>query len=97
MEAHVPLFDLPRLWSKPAAHYLAATGIGDGWGWVWLVHKADMLNLVGIAILSGCSIFALLVVTLLYIRQRHRLVAALCGIEIMVIVLAASDLLSGSR
>ena len=97
VDPHVSLSDLPLLWSKPAAGYLAASGIDGGWGWLTLVHRADMLNLVGIAVLSGCSVVALFAVTLRYMRQHDRLLAAVCVLEILLIVLAASNLLSGAH
>jgi hypothetical protein len=95
IDPHVSPSDLPLLWGGPAAGYLAKTGIDGGWGWLTLLHRADMLNLVGVAVLSGCSVVALLVVTVLYMRQRDRLLAAVCVMEILLIVLAASNLLSG--
>jgi hypothetical protein len=97
LDPHVSPSDLPLLWGGPAAGYLAATGIDSGWGWLALLHRADMLNLVGIAVLSGCSVVALFVVALLYMRRHDRLLAAVCVLQILLIVLAASNLLSGSH
>jgi hypothetical protein len=91
IEPHVALEDLPSLWSQPASSYLAATGIPGGWGWARLLHKSDMLNLIGVALLSGCSIAALIAVIPLYARQRERLIVAVCALEVLIIALAASN------
>ena len=91
IEPHVALEDLPSLWSQPASSYLAAAGIPGGWGWAGLVHKSDMLNLIGVALLSGCSAAALIAVIPLYARQRERLLVAVCALEVLIIALAASN------
>lgn len=97
LEPHVAFEDLPSLWSIPAASYLEAAGIPDGWGWVALTHKADMLNLVGVAMLSGCSVVALLAVIPIYTRQRNRILVGVCILEIVIMALAASNLLTAGH
>jgi hypothetical protein len=97
IEPQVPLAELPLLWREPAEHYLAATGIANGWGWARLLDKGDMLSLVGVAALSGCSVLSLLAVAPVYLRQRKRLLAGVCVAEVVVIALAASNFLSASH
>jgi hypothetical protein len=97
LDPHVPLDGLPALWSQPAASYLQAAGIRSGWGWAALLHKADMLNLVGVALLAGCSALALVAVIPLYARQRERVLVAVCVLEIVVMTVAASNLVSISH
>jgi hypothetical protein len=94
LEPHVPLERLPSLWTQPASRYLDATGIASGWAWASLLHKGDVLNLLAVALLAGCSVLALAAVIPLYARQRERLMAGVCAIEIVVMALAASNLLA---
>ncbi len=94
IDPHVAHVDLPRLWSQPVAHYLRETAMPTGWGWTALLHRADILNLIGIAILASCSAPALLAAVLAYARAKDRVFMALCGLEILVLALAASNLLA---
>ena len=84
----VPLADLPQLWNQPVAIYLQKTGTPTGWGWLPLVAKGDMLNLLGIALLAGCSSPPLLGLTALYIKRRDHAYAGICGGIVLVLVLA---------
>ena len=94
LPAHVPPQDLPRLWSRPVADFLEATGSPTGWGWLALLHRGDMLGLAGIGILAGCSMVALLALVPLYARSRDRRFAALCLAEVAVLLAAASGVVS---
>jgi hypothetical protein len=93
----VSLDQLPQLWNKPVAVYLKATGTPTGWGWLALAGKGDMLNLVGIAILAGCSLPPLLGLIPLYLKRRDYAYAAICAAIMLVLVLAASGILSGGH
>ena len=94
---HVPLDALPSLWSLPVNDYLQRTGTPTGWGWLALVHRGDMTNLVGIALLAGCSMAPLLGLAWLYARRRDHVYAVICAVILAVLVLAASGLLTGGH
>lgn len=94
MDPHVAHVDLPRLWSQPVGHYLRETGLPTGWGWTALLHRGDIVNLLGIAVLAGCSVPALLAAIPAYARSGDRVFVALCGLQVLVLVLAASNVLA---
>ena len=93
----VSLHDLPQLWNQPVAIYLAKTGTPTGWGWLAMLGKGDMLNLFGIAILAGCSIPPLLGLVSLYLQRRDYIYSGLCLAIVLVLVLAASGVLTGGH
>jgi hypothetical protein len=93
----VPLQQLPGLWNQPAASYLGQTGTPTGWGWLALVHKGDLFNLVGIALLAGCSLPPLLGSAWLYLKQRDWPLATICVLVAAVVVLAASGVLTAGH
>ncbi len=93
----VPLEQMPGLWSQPAGSYLKRTGTPTGWGWLALVHKGDLLNLVGVALLAGCSLPPLLGVAWLYLQQRDGPMATICTLVVAVILLAASGVLTAGH
>jgi hypothetical protein len=61
------------------------------------VHKGDLLNLVGITLLAGCSLPPLLGSAWLYLKQRDWAMATICLLVVAVIVLAASGVLAGGH
>ncbi len=93
----VPLDTLPGLWNQSASDFMAQTGSPQGWGWLPLLAKGDILNLLGIAVLAGGSIGCLLAVMPLYARQGARVYVVVCGLQILVLMAAASGLLTAGH
>jgi hypothetical protein len=94
---HVPLQQLPSVWNLPVAAYLEQTATPTGWGWAALAHKGDLSGLIGISILSGCSLPPLLGLIPLYLKRRDYAYAAICTGVIAVLILAASGILTGGH
>ena len=94
LASHVPIERLPALWGQPAATYLELTGLRPGWHWASLVHRSDMLVLAGIALLASCSIASLIAAIGSFHRGGERVLVAICIVQIAVLVLAASGLLT---
>ena len=94
---HVPVDRLPELWTLPLADYLARTSTPTGWGWLALLAKGEFAGLAGIAILSGCSLLCLIAVVAIYARRGDRVYATICVLEIAVLVLAASGVLTAGH
>lgn len=97
VEPHVPHSRLPEVWNLPVSQFLVATGLPAGWGWLNYAHRGDIANLLGIAMLTGASLVALLALLPLYARQGERLYVALCVAQVAVLLLAASGLLTGGH
>lgn len=93
----VPLDQLPSLWNQPVATYLQATGQAAGWSWVGRLGHGDVLNLLGIAVLASCSLPCLLAVLPVYARRGDRAFAALCLLEVLVLLVAASGIIDGAH
>lgn len=93
----VALQELPQLWNQPVAVFQQKTGTPTGWGWIAMLGKGDMLNLLGIAILAGSSVPPLLSLLPLYLKRRDFTYAGICLIIILVLVLAASGVLTGGH
>lgn len=94
---HVPLDRLPQVWGLPAKAFLEQTRTPTGWGWLALAIKGDMSNLIGIAMLAGCSLPPLLALIPFYWQRRDRAYAAMCAAIALVLVLAASGVLTGGH
>lgn len=90
----IPLERLPELWTLSSQEFMQLHGLEGGWHWIARLDRSDMLNVLGIAILAGCSALPLLAVTPIYLRRGDRVYAALCLLVVAVLVLAASGVIS---
>lgn len=97
LPAHVPLEQLPSLWNLPAKEYLAATHSPTGWSWLKQIAQGDFASLFGIAWLSSCSLVCLLAIIPIYRARRDRIFVAISVLEIAVLVLAASGILTSGH
>jgi hypothetical protein len=93
----VPLERLPSLWSLPVDDYLRASGLHTGWGWLGQLPRADVTALLGIVLLAGCSVPALLALVPLYLQRRDFAFVVLCLAQVAVVLLAASGWLTGGH
>ncbi len=94
MEAHVPIERLPELWHLPADQFLAQSGVPPGWGWTKLVHRGDLFNLLGITVLASASIPCLIAAMPVFHARGERAFVAFCALEIAVMLVAASGVVS---
>jgi hypothetical protein len=92
---HVPLERLPSLWGLPTDTFHQLTHTPEQLDWVALITHGDRINMVGIAVLASCALPPLLALIPLFLQQRNGIIYALiCGLEVAVLVLAASGVLS---
>jgi hypothetical protein len=96
LEEHVGVDQLPALWGLSLAEYLRATQTPTGWGWIAHLHKGEFAGLLGIAVLAGCSVVCLAAIVPIYARRGDRIYAVICTLEVLVVVLAASGILTVS-
>ena len=94
---HIPMERVPALWSRPASELLQHAGLQPGWHWAALVHRSDMLVLAAIAFLASCSLGPLFAVLPIFRKRRERVFVAICILQVLVLLLAASGLLTGAH
>jgi len=101
----VPLDRLPAYWNQPVGEYAAAVNRDFlklerppvGWDWLRLLHTGHFVNLVGICVLAGVTVFCYAAVLPLLIRQRRRVYALGAVLEILLLLAAASGLPGGGH
>lgn len=94
---HVPLERLPSLWNLPVDTYHAVTHTPEVFDWMALIRHGDRINMIGIAVLAGCSVPPLLALIALFLKQRDAVYAVICAFEVMVLLLAASGVLTSGH
>jgi len=89
---HVPLDQMPQVWSQSVHHYLEAHNVPTGWGWLRLLGHGDFLNFIGIVILAGLSIVCYLRIIPALFRKGDKLMGIIALLEVLVLLVAASGL-----
>ena len=101
----VPIHELPRLWTLSAHEYLVTIneeflhrdGLVVGWGWVLVLNKGDFLNFVGIAILALVTIACYLGILPTLFRKKDWIYFVIAILEVAVLALAASGVVSAGH
>ena len=91
----VPVADLPRYWGLSAAQYLAATGSPTGWRWLGLMGKSDDMNMIGVACIALVTPVCYLRILPEFVLRRDWPFAIIAAVEILILAVAASGLISG--
>ena len=92
---HVPLDQMPELWSKPVSHYLEVANVPTGWGWVSLLGTGDFINFTGIVLLAGLTIVCYLRTIPVLFRKGDKIMAYIAVAETLVLLFAASGIVGG--
>ena len=92
--AHVSLDRLPHLWALPADEYAVQASIPRGWGWVKLLHRGEILSHAAIAVLAGVSIVCFGALASVYRKRGDPVYFAIAVVQIIVLVVAASGVLT---
>jgi hypothetical protein len=105
MEPAIPIEQLPNYWVMSVHDYSEAINqsflhrehVVTGWGWLAVVGKGDFVNFLGIALLSGVTIVCYIgiIPTLRRTKQTAYLWIAIA--EVLILVLAASGILTAGH
>jgi len=98
----VPIEELPNYWTLSAHEYLVEVNheflqrpeIVVGWGWIGLLGMGDYLNFIGIALLAAVTIVCYMGILPNLIRKKDWIYASIAALEVLILVLAASGIVS---
>ncbi len=90
---HIPVKDLPKYWDMPVHEYLKINKIHLSWSWIWMIHKGDFINFIGIAFLAGVTIICYIRIIPIYFRKNDTVYGIIAVLEVLVLALAASGLI----
>lgn len=93
----VPVDQLPKYWGLPVREFVKATNTPTGWGWLSLLGRGDMLNLVGIAVLAGVSAISSLAVLPIFARRGETAHLLICLLQILVLIVSAANIFGAAR
>lgn len=93
--SHIPLAEIPNYWKMPVEQYLQRTGMPTGWDWIGMLGSGDILPIAGIAILAGVSALCVFFVLIPgYAKNRDKAYLVISIVQVLVLVLAASGILT---
>ena len=101
VEPAVSLEKTTANWHRPVDEYQEKTGLQEHWaqvkGWRWLAHldRGDYLVMIGFAILAGITIVCYFTLLPGLAKRRDFIYLALAALQIIVLVAAASGIVSG--
>jgi hypothetical protein len=97
VEPHIPLQQLPELWSLPLDRYLELTASPSGWRWLRFLDKGEYLSLIGVGLLGLATLACYLRLGILLLHRRESLPAALVAAQILVLLAATANLFSAGH
>ncbi len=83
-----------ELWGKNHHTFVEETGVPKGWEWVGLIGYADYLNLLLLAILAFLTIVCYIAILPVFAVKKDWVYLTITLIEIVVLLLAASGLIT---
>lgn len=92
VEPAIPMDQLTQSWGLSIPDFVAKTGVPTGWQWVTWVDKGDFANLVGITLLVSVPSLCYSLLLFLALRGKKFLIAAMTGLTLVLMLLAASNL-----
>ena len=98
----VPIERLPDYWVLSVHEYLEVIDhnhlhqdrLITGWAWLSLLNKGDFLNFLPIAILSGVTIVCYIGIVPTLLKKKDIAYAVIAIVEVAILTLAASGLLT---
>lgn len=94
LEPKIPLDQVSNFWGMKSHKYLEATGIKTGWTWLGLYRHGDFLNFFPIAFLAAATIMCYIAIIPALIKKKDTIYAILAIVEVLILVGAASGLLT---
>ncbi|MFH1764766.1 MAG: DUF1634 domain-containing protein [Gemmatimonadota bacterium] len=102
LQPGIPIEALPRLWTLSAHEYLEAVNqeflhrpeVIVGWGWMGVLALGDYLNFIGIALLAAVTIVCYVGILPSLFRKKDWIYATIAVLEVLVLSLAASEIIA---
>lgn len=89
----VPLEELPRYWSLSLDQFIEKTNMPTGWQWTSKMVYGDVTPLLGIAVLASVTFVCYFVLLFQFLKRGIKTLALIVSIELLLILLSASNLI----
>lgn len=93
----VPPEKVPQMWHMEAEEYVKVNHIPIGWKWIFSLGHGDILAFASLIFLAAGTIFCFIITLFSFLKRREFIYSAIIAAEILVLLLAASGLVSGGH
>lgn len=94
VKPHIPLAELPKYWGLSLPDYLEQINYRAGWSWLNMIGKGDFLNFIGISSLPAIIVLCYIRISPILIRKKDTIYIIIAVLEVGILVLAASGVLT---
>ncbi len=91
----VPVNKIPEYWNLRVSEFVEYTGMPTGWKWITLLNHGDVISFLGIVLLAAASVVCMIAVLPVFIKKKDTHYILILLIQIAVLVLAASGMITG--
>lgn len=84
-------------WHLRAAEFHNAVPVPSGWDWIAEWNRGDVLSYLSIIYLSSVTMLCLIVIVPLFIREKDRNYTLIALLQVLVLVFAATGIVSGGH
>ena len=89
----IPIEDLSRFWSLSLDEYIEKSNMPTGWQWISKIGHGDITPMLGIAVLASVTFVCYFVLLYQFIKRGVKTLALIVSIELLLILLSASNLI----
>jgi hypothetical protein len=93
----VPVDRIPGYWGLRVHEFVEKTGMPTGWGWITLLNHGDMVSFLGIILLAAATVVCFIRVLPVFIKKKDTPYIIIVLLQIVVLVLAASGVITGGH
>lgn len=93
----VSIDDIAKNWHLSAAELNRQYHLPTGWAWVADILKGDILSFASIVYLSAATIFCLVAVAGVFLKEKNVIYTIIAILQILVLVFAASGIVGSGH
>jgi len=93
----VPVSEIPEYWGLRVDEFIDKTGMPVGWSWVPYLTHGDIISFLGIILLAAGTVVCFAVVLPTFARKKDTPFVIIVIIQILILLLAASGMITGGH
>jgi len=94
LDPYIPHENVSNYWAMNVHDYLEHANIKPGWAWLAMLGYGDFMNFIGVTILAGTTIICYLSIIPILLKSNDKIYALLASLEVIILGLAASGVLT---
>ncbi len=97
LPAAVSPAEIAMQWHLRAAEFHKVVPVPSGWDWITQLGRGDVLSYASIVYLSSVTMMCLVVIIPLFLKEKDRIYTMITILQVLVLVFAATGIISGGH